>query len=43
MLYQVVSDFTLQVIPSGDMQKHLFQEAHEGRFGVHLSDSKEHS
>ena len=42
VLYRVANDFTLRVVPPTSMQKRLFEEAHSGRFGAHLSDAKVH-
>lgn len=43
VLYRVESDSTLRVIPPKSTREHLFQQAHGGRFGAHLSDVKVHS
>ena len=43
VLYRVASDSTLRVIPPMPMCESLFREAHCGRFGTHLGDSKVHS
>ena len=43
ILYRVEPDSTLRVIPPASKRERLFQEAHEGVFGAHLSDVKVHS
>ena len=43
VLYQVEQDSTLCIIPPTDQREKLFQEAHGGVFGAHLSDVKVHS
>ena len=43
VLYRIASDSTLRVIPPSPMRETLFQEAHWGKFGAHLSGSKVHS
>ena len=43
VLYRVEMDCTLRVIPPSETRERLFQEAHGGRFGAHLSDGKVHS
>ena len=42
VLYWAASDSTLSVIPPTPMRESLFREAHCGRFGAHLGDSKVH-
>ena len=43
LLYRVESDGTLRVIPPKSSWECLFQQAHGGRFGAHLSDAKVYS
>ena len=43
VLYRVESDATLRVVPPNPLRERLFQEAHAGKFGAHLSDVKVHS
>ena len=43
VLYRVEADSTLRVIPPASKRERLFQEAHQGVFGAHLSDVKVHS
>ena len=43
VLYRVESDCTLRVIPPSSMREKLFSEAHSGKFGADLSDTKVHS
>ena len=43
VLYRVEQDSTLRIIPPTDQREKLFQEAHGGVFGAHLSDVKVHS
>ena len=43
VLYWVAGDATLRVIPPECMRQKLFQDAHHGPFGGHLSDTKVHS
>ena len=43
VLYWIATDATLRVIPPACMRQQLFQEAHRGQFGGHLSDTKVHS
>ena len=40
VLYRVEADGTLRMIPPESSRRQLFSEAHCGRFGAHLSDSK---
>ena len=42
VLYYVEADKTLYLIPPTDNRKHLFQEAHSGKFGAHRRDAKVH-
>lgn len=42
VLYYVEADKTLCLIPPTDNRKHLFQEAHSGKFGAHRRDAKVH-
>ena len=42
VLYYVESDKTLCLIPPAGDRKHLFEEAHSGKFGAHLRDAKVH-
>lgn len=42
VLYYVESDKTLHLIPPAGDRKHLFEEAHSGKFGAHLRDAKVH-
>ena len=42
-LYRVEPDSTLRVIPPTSSREKLFQQAHGGVFGAHLSDTKVHS
>ena len=43
VLYKVEQDSTLRVIPPADWREELFNTAHSGIFGGHLSDVKVHS
>lgn len=43
VLYWVAGDSTLRIVPPACMCQQLFQEAHSGQFGGHLSDTKVHS
>ena len=43
VLYRVEQDSTLHIIPPEDQREKLFNEAHSGVFGAHLSDTKVHS
>ena len=43
ILYKVEQDGTLRVIPPKDQREDLFNSAHGGVFGAHLSDAKVHS
>ena len=43
VLYRLEQDSTLRIIPPTDQREKLFQEAHSGVFGAHLSDVKVHS
>ena len=43
VLYRVEQDATLRVVPPTSFRRRLFEEAHAGRFGAHLSDTKVHS
>ena len=43
VLYRVEQDSTLCIIPPEDQREKLFNEAHSGVFGAHLSDTKVHS
>ena len=43
VLYKVEPDSTLRIIPPEDQREKLFNEAHGGVFGAHLSDTKVHS
>ena len=43
VLYRVERDATLRVVPPTSFRRQLFEEAHAGRFGAHLSDTKVHS
>ena len=43
ILYCVLEDSTLQLIPSASRRKQLFRDAHGGAFGAHLGDWKIHS
>lgn len=43
ILYQVERDATLRVVPASMFRRQLCQEAHAGRFGADLSDTKVHS
>ena len=40
--YYVEADKTLCLIPPTGYRKHLFKEAHYGKFGAHLGDAKIH-
>ena len=40
VLYRVEADGTLRVVPPSSQRERLFQEAHSGVFGAHLSDTK---
>ena len=42
VLYKVESDSTLRVIPPKNQRERLFNSAHAGVFGAHLSDVKVH-
>ena len=42
VLYYVESDKTLHLIPPAGDRKHLFEEAHSGKFDAHLRDAKVH-
>ena len=42
VLYYVETDKTLCLIPPAGDRKHLFEEAHSGKFGAHLRDAKVH-
>ena len=42
VLYYVETDKTLRLIPPAGDRKHLFEEAHSGKFGAHLRDAKVH-
>ena len=43
VLYRVETDSTLTVVPPQSQRQKLFNEAHAGVFGAHLSDTKVHS
>ena len=43
VLYRVEEDSTLRVIPPVSCRRRLFEKAHGGAFGAHLSDVKVHS
>ena len=43
VLYRVESDSTLRVVSPRSQRQKLFNEAHAGVFGAHLSDTKVHS
>ena len=43
VLYRVEGDGTLRVIPPSQLREQLFREAHGGKFGAHLSDTKVYS
>ena len=43
ILYHVEKDKTLRVVPPKSSQRKLFDEAHSGKFGGHLRDTKMHS
>ena len=40
VFYRVEQDSTLRIIVPGDQREKLFNEAHSGVFGAHLSDTK---
>ena len=40
VLYRLKGDGILRVIPPTPLRSRIFQEAHRGRFGAHLSDAK---
>ena len=42
VLYYVEADKTLRLIPPTGYRKHLFEEAHCGKFGAHLGGAKVH-
>ena len=42
VLYYVEADKTLRLIPPTGYRKHLFEEAHCGKFGAHLGGTKVH-
>ena len=42
VLYYVEADKTLRLIPPTGYHKHLFEEAHCGKFGAHLVGAKVH-
>ena len=41
-LYYIETDKTLCLIPPAGDRKHLFEEAHRGKFGAHLRDAWVH-
>ena len=43
VLYRVEKDSTLRIVPPRSQRQELFNEAHAGVFGAHLSDVKVHS
>lgn len=43
ILYHVESDGTLRLVPPATHQEDLFQQAHSGVFGAHLSEAKVYS
>ena len=43
VLYHIEPNSTLRLIPPSRSRERLFQEAHGGVFGAHLSDTKVHS
>ena len=43
VLYRLEKDATLRIVPPTSARKELFQLAHAGKFGAHLSDFKVHS
>lgn len=43
LLYRVMKDCTLRLVPPSEHRRSLFQEAHAGAFGGHLRDHKVHS
>ena len=43
VLYRVVTDGTLRLIPPSHLREQLFHELHAGKFGAHLSDAKVYS
>ena len=42
ILYHLAGDKTLRLVPPTADRKKLYLEAHEGKFGAHLSDVKVH-
>ena len=43
VLYRVMRDGTLRLVPPAGVRRELFQEAHAGKFGGHLRDHKVYS
>ena len=43
ILYHVEKDRTLRIIPPQSLREKLFHETHDGTFGAHLRDAKNHS